>query len=259
MRFYGAQKGKKSFSKRRAFRRRGVSKFNYTAKRGNVLSIAKKALALAKQTANASTETKYLATTKDQDLVNLAQAFCNGTAMYEALINAAHTPLYNCGYLNGNKSYCKYIKGYYEIHADNVNAEEETVNYTVMVVKFKSDIDISSSANLSEYFFKSQGQVWADPRNVKVLYCRRHITSGFGNADSPSGNPWVKGQYFIPVRKMIRWTGQNDAGVRTTGVPMSFQDQHWLLVWTDNASTDLESPRINSTLVACYRDDDIQG
>lgn len=247
------------YSKKGTFHKKRINRRRTYKKKSSAMVVAKKALQLAKQNANASTETKYLATTKDQDLVNLAQTFCNGTAMYEALINAAHTPLYNCGYLNGNKSYCKYIKGYYEIHADNVNSEEETVNYTVMVVKFKSDIDISSSTSLSEYFFKSQGQVWADPRNVKVLYCRRHITSGFGSPDAPSGNPWVKGQYFIPVRKMIRWTGQNDAGVRTTGVPMSFQDQHWLLVWTDNASTDLESPRINSTLVACYRDDDIQG
>lgn len=248
------------FTKKGSFlKKRTVRPRTYKKKTSSAMAVAKKALQIAKQNANASTEVKYLATSKTQDVIKDSQAFCNGTALYEALINAAHSPVYNCGYLNGNKSYCKYLKGYYEIHADNVNAEEETINYTVMVVKFKSDIDISASANLSEYFYKVQGQVWADPRNVKVLYSRRHITSGFGNPDAPSGNPWVRGQYFIPVRKMIRWTGQNDAGVRTSGVPMSFQDQHWLLVWTDNGSTDLESPRINATLMACYRDDDIQG
>lgn len=235
----------------------------YSNKNKSALAVAKQALNLAKQSHNATVETKYLSFNANSDVTITGASAYGSAAINTQLVSAStFTPLFGAGYLSGNKSFLKYIKGTWEIHMDNVNNEEETVNFTVAVVRPKSDFDntISSSAHISTL----QGQTYYDPRIWKVLYYKHFTLTMGGTSPGTAGESRKYGSFYIPVNKMIRWDPQNydllggGDTVRAGGNPMSYQDQIRFLVHTDNTTVDTEAPRINYRIMAVYKDNDLQ-
>lgn len=223
----------------------------------SALAVAKKALKLATQNSNATTELKYLSFSDSLDLANNAAGVI-GAAVFRDCVNTASTiPLFNADGLTGNKAFLKYIKGTWEI---NMNNEEESVNFTVAVFKLKSDSDVPvQTGTLGNYVSVVQGQTYFDPRHIKVLYYKHFAMYGGGNLSGDrSGAPIVKtGHFYIPVNKMIRLSQQGLPGQQTASAPQSYQDSVFFTVFTDNITLDLENPRINYRLLSVYRDNDI--
>lgn len=243
--YYG--KRRKSASRRKMYRKKRVWR------KSGALGVAKKALKLASQVANAATEIKYLSWNVATDLAGTGGGF-NDAYNRQLTSTTGTTPLFNSDPLQGNKSFLKYIKGTWEIHMDNVNNEEETVNFTVAVIKFRQDADSMVSSN---HVSTIQGQAYYDPRYCKVLYYKHFCLTGGGVQPAAVG-PWVKtGRFYIPVNKMIRWANEGGTGGQTNTQPISEQDKLYLIVHTDNTSTDLENPRMNIRTLSVFRDGDI--
>lgn len=237
----------KSTGKGRMYRKKRVYR------KSSAIGVAKKALKLATKVANASTETKYLSYAVQTDLAGSGGTF-NDAFNRQLTSTAGTTVLFNSDPLQGNKSYLKYIKGTWEIHMDNVNNEEETVNFTVAVIKFRQDADNMTSTN---HVSTIQGQAYYDPRYCKLLYYKHFCLTGGGVQPAVTG-PWVKtGHFYIPVKKMIRWANEGGAGGQTSTTPMSEQDKIYFIVHTDNTSADLENPRMNLRTLSVYLDNDI--
>lgn len=249
--------------KKRVFRKKpSTTRRRKTYKKKSAMAVAKKALSLVKQAHGATVETKYLSYNTATDLTATGASAYGSAALQLQMVNASWTPLFGAGYITGNKSYLKYIKGTWEIHMDNVNNEEETVNFTIAVVRPRADFDntVSSSAHISTI----QGQTYYDPRIYKLLYYKHFTLTMGGTSPGTAGESRRFGTFYIPVNKMIRWdpqssdTGSGADTVRLVGTPMSNQDQIRFLVHTDNSSVDTESPRLNLRLMAVYKDNDLQ-
>lgn len=242
-------------STKRTYRRRSVRK-SMRSKR-SALGVAKKALKLASQVANASTEIKYLSYSTQSDVAGSGD-FLNSAVSRELTFTGGTTPLFMSDGLTGDKAFCKYVKGTWEIHMDNTNNEEETCNFTVAVVKFKQDADQTLfSGTLSNHVSVIQGQTYFDPRMIKVLYYKHFTLTMGGTSPGTSGQMLKKGRFYIPVNKMIRLSQEGVAGQQTSSVPMSAQDKIFFLVYTDNTALDTENPRINYRTLSVYRDNDI--
>lgn len=226
------------------------------------LAVAKKALRLAAQATNATVETKYLSYATAQDVYSGAAGSAYGSpAVSVQMVRCDWSPLFGAGYLSGNKSFLKYIKGTWECHMDNVNNEEETINFTIAVVRPRADFD--NTASSSSHISVIQGQTYYDPRIYKILYYKHFTLTMGGTSPGTAGESRKYGHFYIPVNKMIRWDPQSydtigaDA-IRVVGSPMSNQDTIRFFVHTDNTQADLENPRINLRLMAVYKDNDLQ-
>lgn len=243
-------------STKRTYRRRSVRKSMRS--KGSALGVAKKALKLASQVANATTEIKYLSYSSTSDVAGTG-GFLNSAIARELTDTQGTTALFMADGLTGNKAFLKYLKGTWEIHMDSpVNNEEESCNFSVAVVKFKQDADlISVSGTASNHVSVIQGQTYFDPRMIKVLYYKHFTLTMGGTSPGTSGQMLKKGQFYIPVNKMIRLTQEGVAGQQTLSSTMSLQDRYYFLVYTDNTSADLENPRINFRTLSVFRDNDI--
>lgn len=233
---------------------------NNKRKQSTGLALARRALKVATQVANASTETKYFSL---QSLADLAGSggFLSDAYNLELTNTAGYTPIFGTDHLHGNKAFLKYIKGTWDIHMDNVNNEEETVNFTVAVVKLRQDVDASlflaaGAPALSSHVSSIQGQAYYDPRFFKVCYYKHFTLTMGGTSPGTAGECRRYGKFFIPVRKMIRFTRAAHVGDQNNTYPASAQDRYWFVVHTDNSSADTESPRMNARFMTVYRDSD---
>lgn len=221
-------------------------------KTSGALTVAKRALRIASQVVNSSTETKYLSWSTVSDVSNNGAGIW-GAAIWRDLTDTTGTiPLYNADGLFGNKAFLKYVKGTWQI---NMNNEEEAVNFTVAVIKFKTDADyVTHNSHVSTI----QGQTYFDPRIFKVLYYKNFsmYPGGSLNTDRSGGTCVRTGHFYIPINKMVRLLQEGVAGEQTTSTPLSAQDRYFFVVYTDNSTIDLESPRINCRTVTVYRDND---
>lgn len=223
----------------------------------SAIGVAKKALKLASQVANASTEIKYLSYSEQADVAGSSN-YLNSAIARELTNTTGTTPLFMSDGLTGNKAFLKYLKGTWEIHMDNTNNEEETVNFTVAVVKFKQDADQTVYAGtITNHLSVVQGQTYFDPRFFKVVYYKHFTLTMGGTSPGTSGQMLKKGRFYIPVNKMIRLSQEGVAGQQTSSTTMSAQDRFYFLVYTDNTSLDTENPRINYRTLSVFRDNDI--
>lgn len=242
---YGGRKTKRSMRKR-------------MSSKPNALSIAKKALKLASRTANATVETKYLSYSETSDLVNNAVTAWGSCLAREITTTAATSPLFNSDALTGNKAYYKGIKGTWEIHMDNTNNEEETVNFTVAVVSARQDADvIVGNGNVTSHVSTIQGQTYFDPRFFRIHYYKHFTRTMGGTSPGTAGEMTKHGKFYVPINKMIRLSAEGTTGGQTNSSPLSYQDRMWFVVFTDNTSADLENPRINYRTMLICKDTDI--
>lgn len=247
---------RRSNFRRRSTTRRSRRGTRRTTKRSSAMPLARRALRLAKRIANASTETKYFSLQSITDLAGTG-GFLRDSYNLELTDTAGYTPIFNGRPLTGNKAYLKYLRGTWDIHMDNVNNEEETVNFTVSVIKLKSDGDYNLFGNLlSGHVSTIQGQAYFDPRFFKVVYQKRFTLTMGGTSPGTAGESRRFGKFFIPVKKMIRFRQEGVAGAINASVPMSAQDRYWFCVHTDNSAVDTESPRLNAHFMACWLDED---
>lgn len=240
---------RKSYGGRKSTMRKRV----YRKRKSSALSVAKRALSLAKKTMMASTETKYLSAQMDTDIAGTAGLWGSATSLQLTDLSV-FSPVFNTDGITGNKAYCKYIRGRWEIHMDNLNNEEETVNLTVAVVKARSDFDSLLSA--SDVVAVNNGIPFFNPRLVKLCYYKHWTRTMGGTSPGTAGESIAKGQFFIPVNKMFRFSTQGGTGQQTSQ-PSSQQDRYFFVVFTDNTAADTENPRMNAHFLTCYRDTDV--
>lgn len=240
-------------NKKRSTKRSKRSYRKKPAKR-NALAIANKALSLAKKTMMSSTETKYLSRTDDTDLAGSAALFGAAYA-FDATDVGTFTARFGTDSVTGNKSYLKYIKGYWDCHMDNVNNEEETVNLTLVVWRPRADFDTLQSVE-TQVCYSSNGQPFFNPRVVKVLHKKYFTLTMGGTSPGTAGESRKFGQFYIPINRMIRWAVNGAVGA-SVNPPASFQDRIYISWYTDNSAVDTESPRLNMHTLACYRDVDL--
>lgn len=242
---YGGRKSKRTMRKR-------------MSRKSNALTIAKKALKLAIQTTKSTVETKYLSYSETSDLVNNAVTAWGSAIAREVTSLASTTPLFNSDPVTGNKTYYKGIKGTWEIHMDNTNNEEETVNFTVAVVSARQDADlIVAGGNVSSHVSTIQGQAYFDPRYFRLHYYKHFTRTMGGTSPGTAGEMTRTGKFYVPINKMIRLTSEGTTGAQTNSSPVSFNDRMWFVVFTDNTSADLENPRINYRTMLICKDLDV--
>lgn len=227
-------------------------------------SLAKRAFVMAKRLTNAVEETKYYSYPVQTEVTATGTSgiqYWDLTNMsnYTNLFNDTNGSLVGNGTgVVGNKYYDRYIKGKWEIHMDNVNNEEETVNFTVAVVSFKSDAD-STVFNqnvqnaLITHSSRSNGQCYFDPRFIKVHYYKHFARTMGGTSPGTAGESLRWGSFKILRNKMIRTLRPSQLSASS---PVSLQDQLYFCVCTDNTSADLENPRMNAHFLRCIKDND---
>lgn len=225
----------------------------------SALVVAKQALRLAKSNAAAATETKFLSYAQQADVINNGVGNFGNAAISRQLTNlSGTTALFNSDPITGNKAYLKGHKITWEIHMDNLNNEEETVNFTVAVVSLKKQSDdMIQNTTTNEHVSTIQGQTYYDPRYFKIHYYKHFTRTMGGTSPGTAGESTKTGSCYIRVNKMIRWTQEGVSGAQTTSGPLSFQDRLYFLVHTDNTSADSENPRINYRVMSIYRDVDL--
>lgn len=239
---------KKATPKRRLRMRRRVRG------QGRALAVANRALALAKRTMMSTSETKYLSRVDDTDLAGVGALF-DAAYSFQVTDLSGLTPRFGTDGVTGNKTFLKYIKAYWEVHMDNVNNEEETVNLTLLVWKPRADFD-NLSTTTTPIVYTANGQPFMNPRLVQVLHKRYFTLTMGGTSPGTAGESRRFGQFYIPVNKMIRHETQGLTG-QVVSAPASFQDRYYVSWYTDNTATDTESPRLNMHTIACYRDVDL--
>lgn len=240
-------------NKRKSYSRKSMKpRKKYRTKR-TAMSIAKRALTLAKRTYGATTEVKYMALPLQQDIANTVNTW--QSSLYAELTNLAspNVPIFGTDGPIGNKTFLKYIKGTWEIHSDNIQSEEETINYTVSVVRPRKDWDLSTSQDPCQVY---QGQVFWDPRRIEVLYQKHFTLTMGGTSPGTAGESRRYGRFFIPVNRMLRFSTWGATG-RQTGTPVDQQQRIYMVVHTDNTSVDLESGRLNAHIISAYLDADV--
>lgn len=222
-------------------------------KRSTALTMAKKALRQVKQLASSTQETKFLSYASQADLVNNGAGY--GCALLRELTSTAGTtPLFNSDPVTGNKAYFKGAKVTWEIHMDNLNNEEETCNFTVAVIKPKSEAD--GLNYLNDHVSVIQGQTYFDPRMFSIVYYKHFTLTMGGTSPGTAGEMLKSGSFYVPMNKLVRFTSQGVAG-SISSTPSSVQDKYFFVVYTDNVATDgLESPRINYRSMLIVRDVD---
>lgn len=240
-------------NKRKSYSRKNTKPRRKNRTKRSAMSIAKRALTLAKKTSAATTETKYLALPLQQDIANTTNTWLSSLWVELTNIAAPQAPCFGTDAPTGNKSFLKYIKGFWEIHSDNVNNEEETINYTVSIVRPRKNWDGLSATNPCEVY---QGQVFWDPRRMEVLYQKHFTLTMGGTSPGTAGESRKYGRFFLPVNRMIRYTTQGVTG-RQSGVPADDQSRIYMTVHTDNTSVDTESGRFNGHVLSCYLDSDV--
>lgn len=238
---YGRPQGK------RAMRKRMPAK-------STALAVAQKALKLAKRTVSSVEETKYYNLNIDTDVAGSA-SFAGSAFSYNLSDLSNFNVCFGTDGVTGNKAYFNYVRGQYEIHCDNVNNEEETTNTTVVIVRPKRNWDVLQTP-VSQWVVVQNGMPYFDPRKVQVLYKRTHTITMGGVQPGTAGESIAKGQFFIPMKRSIRFATQGATGQVQT-YPADTQDFLYMLVFTDNSAIDTESPRMNGHLLACWRDADI--
>lgn len=241
---------KKSYGTRRV--KRTMRKRVYG--KSSALTVAKQALTIAKKTMMSATETKYLSRVDDTDLAGVG-ALYDAAYSFQVTDLSGFSPIFGTDGVTGNKSLLKYIKAYWEVHMDNINNEEETVNLTLVVWKPRADFDQLSSST-TPVVYTANGQPFFNPRLVKVLHKRYFTLTMGGTSPGTAGESRKYGQFYIPVNKMIRYSPQGLTG-QQTGIPSSNQDRIYISWYTDNSATDTESPRLNMHTMTCYRDTDV--
>lgn len=246
-------KGKRSS---RSMRRRG----NRTAR------TARRALQLAKRIANHSEETKYFGRGVTADLINngaggkcavfdeLTEIKLTDTALFYENLGTAKQPII------GNKYYHRKCVVRWEVHMDNTNNEEETVNFTVAVVKMKRDADRSIQSYgfpqcIGNHTSVFNGQALFDMRYVKVLYYKYFTRTMGGTSPGTAGESTRYGKFCIPINKMMRRAGAVIENY--SAYPVDNQDRYFFVVFTDNTSTDTENPRINYSIMNVVKDTDV--
>lgn len=244
----------RKYATKKRYGRKAAGKRRMQKRKSTALGVAKKALKLASQVAKGATETKYLSYSSVSDIAGTGGNM-NSAIFREMTSTASTTPLFDSDGLSGNKAFLKYLKGTWEI---NMNNEEEPVNFTVVCYKLRPDCETVDST-MSSHVSTIQGQAYFDPRFIKVLYYKHFAMYPGGSlATDRSGGPVVRtGSFFIPVNKMIRFTGQGEAGQQTNDSPLSAQDRIYFAVYTDNTSAEAENPRINYRILSCWRGTDI--
>ena len=217
----------------------------------SALVVAKQALRLAKSTASAATETKFLSYAQQADVINNGTGNFGGAAINRLLTTTAGTTaLFNSDPITGNKAFLKGHKITWEIHMDSPNNEEETVNFTVAVVSLKKQADdMIQGGTTNEHISTIQGQTYYDPRLFKIHYYRHFTRTMGGTSPGTAGEMLRTGSCYLRVNKMIRWTQEGATGAQTNSYPLSFQDRLYFLVHTDNTAVD--SGLLGLTIVSC--------
>lgn len=222
--------------------------------KNSALAVAKKALKLAKVATESSSEVKYF--TWSDSAVSISHPLTAGNYGYAAYAwhlsyNNAYNEMFNCGPLRGNKAYLKWIKGDWSI---NMHDEEEAINFTVAVIKKKTDTDFT---DISSFIDTRNGVAFYDPRHIKVLYYKQfELYPGGSLGGDRSGTVIKHGKFFINVNKMLRFVTQGATGTQTSE-SQSYQDQYYFLVHTNNTSVDLENPKLSINVMTSWRDTDI--
>lgn len=237
-------------------------------------SLAKKAFRLARRIAKHSEETKYcriglaadiaapVVPTADNKLA-LLHSMSNITNGYSWLFKqdpagSAYSSLV------GNKYFHKATSLKWDIHLDNINNEEETCNFTVAVVSFKGQADqtiaMHGEAHAINYHTDVyQGQAFFDPRYLKIHYYK-YFTLTMGGVSPGTGSPASRryGSAKIKINKMCRRINNaENTSIGVEGQPTNYQDRLYFVVATDNNGVDLESPRINYSVVHTIKETDL--
>lgn len=248
----------KTFRKRAPKRAVGVRRKTMRKRAStSTVAMAKKALRIAKRLQGSVEETKYLSYNDNLDLVNNGSGTWGAAVFRQITSTAGTTPLFNSDPITGNKAYLKGAKLTWEVHMDSANNEEETCNFTVAVVKAKSEADsVFAIGTAGQHVSTIQGQTYFDPRYFKILYYKHFTRTMGGTSPGTSGEMLRWGSCYIPMNKLVRLTQEGNPGAQTSSAPSSFQDQYFFLVFTDNTSGDLESPRINYRTMLIAKDVD---
>lgn len=260
MKRYGKRRSGKRPAAGRRYRRRYVRRLS---KRTSV--VAKKALRLATRLASHTEETKCFRRGVTADIINNGAG--DGFAIWENVSAILNTDviLFNGDgglpqFIHGNKYYHKRSLVRWEIHLDNTNNEEETVNFTVALLSFKRDADNTIATTnyksaMGKFTDRFQGQAFFDPRFVKIHKYKHFTLTMGGTSPGTSGQMLKRGCFTINRNKMVR---RANALADNGAYPTDFQELLFFVVLTDNVSTDLENPRINYTVVNTIKDTDLR-
>lgn len=255
-------------SPRRANLRRrrlgGVRKYKKRYAKPRAMAVAQAALQAVKKLEKTTVAYKWFAKATNQDLAVNAMADKNsGEAFRCELTNTnGFSAIWNTGGLHGNGAFLNYMKGTYEIHHDNIQSEEETCNYTVMIWRPKKNMDQiwfqDGDLNAQCIYRDQPGQVYLNPQLCHVLY-RKHFTLTMGGTSpGTAGESRRYGKFYVPYNKYIRFRNQIGTGGDKTDVyPATLQDRVFFSIWTDNTGADLEYPRLNFSALQKWKDSDV--
>lgn len=215
-----------------------------TYRRKPVTTIAKLARAVQALKSGVVT-TKYFYQSGAQDLAGQ-----NNIAPLMSTNN--WSPVFDSTPIEGDTALHKYMELIYDVHCDNTNNEEETTNHTILLCSptRNNTVNGNSYPSGTSDIYTFQGQARLNPQKWKTLY-RKHFTITMGGTSpGTAGESRKYGRIFLKTNKKLYLSAGG------TGAPGSVENRIFFLWITDNASGDLENPRLNWSVMHCVQDGD---
>lgn len=249
----------KFFGRKRRFPAR--RKRTYKKRASSALTVARKALSLARKTKQATVVEKYFTRVFDQDLAQTAIATdLTSISNYTQIFCPAGSSTNNSGIV-GNSFRIKSFKLFFDIHMDNLNSEEETCNYTIAVVRPTKQFDEAISGGIvgqGFWYNTAAGQVVFDKRYLQVVRQKYFSLTMGGTTPGTSGESRKYFTWNIPVNRMVTKINSRMLAGDNWTTPANVQDRYYLIVVTDNSTADTENPRGNITSFMTIEDQDQQ-